>query len=174
MVLINSRLAMSRVRKVEKNMDQDKVIFAMADDMIQTVPALYKWFLRSDGTGINTNLPMYNVLKFVKREGPVSMSAIAQALYYSKQNLTYIVDNLVNEGHVERIPEPSDRRVMKIALTAQGRKFITENNEVLKNRLVDDLSHLGEKDLERLSKAFAEVKSVLPKILHRDRSGQSQ
>jgi DNA-binding MarR family transcriptional regulator len=159
-------------QEVEKIMDQEKRISAMADDMIITVPALYKWFLRSDGTGINTNLPMYNVLKFVLREGPVSMSAIAQALYYSKQNLTYIVDQLVKEGHVERMPDPSDRRVLKIVITDRGRTFIDENKEILKNRLVEDLSRLSEEDLKSLFKAFADVKKVLPKILHRDKSGQ--
>lgn len=155
-------------------MDQDERIFAMANDMILTVPALYKWFLRSDGTGINTSLPIYNVLKFVKREGPVSMSAIAQALYYSKQNLTHIVDQLVKEGHVERVPDPSDRRVLKIAITDRGRTFIDENKETLENRLVEDLSHLSEEDIEQLSKAFKVVKEVLPKILHHDRIGQPQ
>lgn len=143
----------------------------MADDMIQTVPALYKWFLRSDGTGINTKLPIYNVLKFIQREGPISMSAVAQALYYSKQNLTHIVDQLVKDGLVERISDPSDRRVLKIAVTDQGRTFITQNKETLKNRLVEDLSHLNEEDLGQLSEAFKTVKKRLPKMLHPDRPG---
>lgn len=162
---------MSIIRKVDTNMDQGERVSTMADDMILTVPALYKWFLRSDGTGINTNLPIYNVLKFVKREGPISMSAIAQALYYSKQNLTHIVDQLVKEGHVERIPEPSDRRVLNIAITDRGRTFIAENSETLKNRLVEDLSHLSEEDAKQLSKAFKVVKEALPKILHHERPG---
>jgi DNA-binding MarR family transcriptional regulator len=162
---------MSGIRKVDTNMDQDERVSTMADDMILTVPALYKWFLRSDGTGINTSLPIYNVLKFVKREGPIPMSVIAQALYYSKQNLTHIVDQLVKDGYVERIPEPSDRRVMKIAITDRGRTFIDENKELLKNRMVKDLSHLSEEDLEHLSEAFKEIKEALPKILHPDRPG---
>jgi DNA-binding MarR family transcriptional regulator len=153
-------------------MDQDEWIFAVADDMIQELSALHRWILRSDGTGINTNLPIFNVLKLVKKKGPISMSAIAQTLYYSKQNLTHIVDHLVKEGFVERMPNPSDRRVVNIVITDQGRKFMAENMEVLKNRLVENLSHLSEEDLMRLSKAIAEIKVVLPKIMHRDRSGQ--
>jgi DNA-binding MarR family transcriptional regulator len=78
----------------------------------------------------------------------------------------------VKEGFVERMPNPSDRRVVNIVITDQGRKFMAENMEVLKNRLVENLSHLSEEDLMRLSKAIAEIKVVLPKIMHRDRSGQ--
>ena len=66
-------------------------------------------------------------------------------------------------GHAEDFP---------IVITDQGRKFMAENMEVLKNRLVENLSHLSEEDLMRLSKAIAEIKVVLPKIMHRDRSGQ--
>ena len=51
-------------------------------------------------------MPIFNVLKLVKKQGPVSMSAIAQTLYYSKQNITHIVDHLVKEGYVERLPDP--------------------------------------------------------------------
>ena len=78
----------------------------------------------------------------------------------------------MKEGFVERMPNPSDRRVVNIVITDQGRKFMAENMEVLKNRLVENLSHLSEEDLMRLSKAIAEIKVVLPKIMHRDRSGQ--
>ena len=48
---------------------------------------------------------------------------------------------------------------------------MAENIEILKNRLVDDLSHLSEEDLKRLSKGITEVKEALPKILHPDRPG---
>ena len=48
------------------------------------------------------------------------------------------------------------------------------NLEILKNRLVEDLSHLSEEDLRRLSSAIEDVKVVLPKVLHHDRSEQPQ
>jgi MarR family 2-MHQ and catechol resistance regulon transcriptional repressor len=111
---------------------------------------------------------MISVMEVVKNQGPMSMSSIAQALYYSKQNLTSIVDNLVREGHVERLPDPSDRRVLNIALTAQGRTFMEERKKKIKGRLVGDLSHLSEEELERLSKAFDDIKLVLPKMLGND------
>jgi DNA-binding MarR family transcriptional regulator len=146
-------------------MNEDERIYAVADDMSQTIPLLYRWILRPDVGGISAYSPMISVLRVVKKQGPISMSSIAQALYYSKQNLTSIVDNLVREGYVERLPDPSDRRVLNIALTTQGKTFMEERKKKIKSRLVEDLSRLSEEELEQLSKAFEEVKLVLPKML---------
>jgi len=69
----------------KKIMDQDKRIFAWADDMIQTVPAVVQWSLGSDGTGINTKFT-YVQRAEVRQEGGSDLNVpIAQALYYSKQ-----------------------------------------------------------------------------------------
>jgi DNA-binding MarR family transcriptional regulator len=148
-----------------KIMDHDERIYTVAEDMSQTIPLLYRWILRPDVTGISAYSPMISVMRVVNKQGPISMSSIAQALYYSKQNLTSIVDNLVREGYVERMPDPSDRRVLNIALTEQGKAFMAERKKRIKSRLVEDLSHLSEEELEHLSKAFEEVKLALPKML---------
>ena len=146
-------------------MDNDERIYAIADDISQTIPVLYRWIIRPDATGISPYSPTIAVLKVIKNQGPISMSAIAQALYYSKQNLTNIVDQLVMDGYAERMADPSDRRVLNIALTETGLAFLSGRKEIIKKRLVEDLSHLTEKELEHLSETFAEVKSALPKLL---------
>jgi DNA-binding MarR family transcriptional regulator len=92
------------------------------------------------------------------------MSAIAQALSYSKQSLTVIVDQLEKDGLVERLPDPTDRRVSKIALTDKGKSLMARRKEALKNRISVDLSHLSQKDLEHLAMGLEEIRAVLPKI----------
>ena len=155
-----------------ENMDNDERIYAIADDISQTIPVLYRWIIRPDATGISPYSPTIAVLKVIKNQGLLSMSAIAQALYYSKQNLTNIVDQLVADGYVERTADPADRRVLNIALTETGRAFLSRRKEIIKKRLVEDLSHLTEKELEHLSETFAEVKSALPKLLGDDTPDQ--
>ena len=110
-------------------MNHDERIRVIAEDMSQTIPKLHRWMLRSDVKGTSTYSPMAAVLKVVKKQGPMSMSAIADALYYSKQNLTKLVDKMVKEGYVERLPDPSDRRVLRVALTTQGRTFLAGRKE---------------------------------------------
>ena len=146
-------------------MNHDERIRVIADDISQTIPKLHRWMLRSDIEGNSPYSPMAAVLKVVKKQGPISMSAIADALYYSKQNLTKLVDKMVKEGYVERLPDPSDRRVSRVALTMQGRTFLAGRKENIKNRMVEDLSHISEEDLERLFETFEQVKHTLPILI---------
>jgi len=151
-------------------MDHDDRICALADDMFQTIPVLYRWILRPDATGMSPYTPMIAVLVVVRKHGPIAMSAIAQALSYSKQNLTKIVDQLVEEGYVERLPDPADRRVLRVSLTEKGKAFMADRRVRMKNRLVEDLSHLSDEELEHILETFERVKAALPKMLPRDRS----
>ncbi len=131
--------------------------------MAHTIPALYRWMLRPDADGSSLYSPKVAVLKVVKKQGPLPMSAIAQALSYSKQNLTNIIDQLEKEGLVERSSDLADRRVLKITLTEDGRSFMTRLKEGLKNGMADGLSQLSDEELERLSSAFEEINMMLPK-----------
>jgi MarR family transcriptional regulator, organic hydroperoxide resistance regulator len=48
------------------------------------------------------------------------MGALAEALVCDASNVTGLVDRLEERGLIERRPDPSDRRVKRIALTAEG------------------------------------------------------
>jgi DNA-binding MarR family transcriptional regulator len=51
---------------------------------------------------------------------PLRMRRIAELLQCDPSNVTGIVDRLVARGLVTREPDPSDRRVKRIALTGRG------------------------------------------------------
>ncbi len=145
-------------------MDQNKQIKTIVENMSHAIPILYRWMLKPEADGTSPYSPTVAVLKVVKKQGPLPMSAIAQALSYSKQSLTVIVDQLEKDGLVERLPDPTDRRVSKIALTDKGKSLMARRKEALKNRISVDLSHLSQKDLEHLALGLEEIGAVLPKI----------
>lgn len=146
-------------------MDRQERLDAIAVDVFQTIPVLYRRILRADASGMSPFSPPISVLVIVKKRGPVSMSAIAQELSYSRQNLTKIVDRLVADGLVDRTSDPSDRRVLNIELTEKGKQFMADRRGRMKARLVEDLSHLSDEELEDLMDTFERVKSALPKLL---------
>lgn len=146
-------------------MDRQERLYAIAVDVFQTIPVLYRRILRPDAAGMSPFSPPIAVLVVVKRRGPLSMSAIAQELSYSKQNLTKIVDRLVKEGLVDRSPDTSDRRVLNIEMTEKGRQFMADRRERMRARLVEDLSHLSDEELEELRDTFERVRGALPKLL---------
>ena len=55
-------------------------------------------------------------------EGPMSLSALAEAVRVDAPYATLIVDNLEERGLVERRADPADRRRKLVALTPEGKE----------------------------------------------------
>jgi len=54
---------------------------------------------------------------------PVSMRAFAEELACDPSNVTGLVDRVERLGLVDRIPDPDDRRIRMLTLTAKGRRL---------------------------------------------------
>lgn len=75
--------------------------------------------LRSE---FDTTLPRFDVLSALSRHpNGLKMSQLSGVLRVSNGNVTGIADRLAEEGLVERVPVPNDRRATKLQLTDQGR-----------------------------------------------------
>lgn len=71
---------------------------------------------------------MSHVLLELEQSGPSSLRALQEALEIDKAALSRSVDYLVKDGLASRKENPADRRAVVIALTAAGRKRVTELN----------------------------------------------
>ena len=70
-----------------------------------------------------TTLPRFDVLAALEREPDgLTMSALSQFLLVSNGNVTPIVSRLVEDGLVTRTQDRADRRVLRVKLTAKGRR----------------------------------------------------
>jgi len=68
-----------------------------------------------------TTLPRFDVMAALSRHGEgLKMSELSGVLRVSNGNVTGIIERLVEEGHVVRIPVAGDRRASAVKLTAQG------------------------------------------------------
>ena len=69
----------------------------------------------------NTTLPRFDMLAALSRHPDgLKMSALSGVLRVSNGNVTGIADRLGDEGLVERLPVPGDRRAMLLMLTKAG------------------------------------------------------
>lgn len=59
-------------------------------------------------------------------EPPPSMKVMAERLYCNAPNLTFLTNQLVSRGLVERAVDPDDRRSRVLVLTAEGREVREE------------------------------------------------
>jgi len=134
----------------------------LADSILETVPPLYRRIARNNESLDGTNLcyPKIGVLLVLKKNGSMPLSAMAQRLSYSKQNLTTLTDQLEAAGLVRRIPDTVDRRVTNLELTPAGLAYLREGRERMRRSLIEDLEPLDDTDIEALHQSFETVLGI--------------
>ncbi len=70
--------------------------------------------------GFGLTMPGASLVMVLERYGPMTHRDVAQRMYVRPATLTGIVDTLARSGYVERIPDPDDRRTVRLALTEAG------------------------------------------------------
>ncbi len=87
--------------------------------------------------------------------GELTMSQLAQRLYYSKAGMTKMVDRLERDGLLQRKPSSDDRRAIRIILTPEGRKAFARSTDVLKTFLAENFrAHLDDDQVTQLGDAL--------------------
>jgi len=71
----------------------------------------------------------YRVSNSIQQKGNMTMGELSSALSVPLSTATRIVDWLVDNGYAQRLPDPEDRRIVRVALTDVGREMhkIIEN-----------------------------------------------
>ena len=86
---------------------------------------------------------------------PCSQRELAQSLHFDASNVTDIVDRLEERGLVSRTIDPSDRRVRRLVVTAEG--------EAVRRQLFERA--LDEAPIQSLTSAeLAQLRDLLAKI----------
>jgi len=93
------------------------------------------------------------VLGRLDREGPASVSDLAQALRVRPQSMAQTVGDLEGEGMVERNPDPDDRRRALVSLTAAGQARIAADRAAREGWLVKALEELPDADRETIERS---------------------
>jgi DNA-binding MarR family transcriptional regulator len=138
----------------------------VADNLIALLPFYHKKMFWPGGqamTGVQA--AQYRTLGVLMREGaPLSMSELGKRLYISKPYMTVLVDKLIQDGHVQRIPDIRDRRVINITITAAGKKHLRQEAFRHKENVKIILSDLSRGDLEDLCRSLEKLRNIISKI----------
>ena len=77
-----------------------------------------------DWPGGKLSLVHLNVMMALDADGALPMGALAEAMDVSQASVTGIVDRMEQRDLVERQRDDDDRRVVRVALTDEGRRLI--------------------------------------------------
>lgn len=73
-------------------------------------------------TGVELNFSQFLALKRLGDDGAMAPGELARSLNYNPGALTRLLDKLEQLGYLERVPDPADRRALRLELTPAGRE----------------------------------------------------
>jgi len=138
----------------------------MSDKLIMFFPLFYKKSMKiwHKSQGDKSPNQYYMTLGIVMKHGPIAMTEIGNMLCISKPNTTFVINKLISEGKLERFPDKEDRRIINIAITEKGRKYIDENKARAKDNLKKSLAKLTKPELQTLYDSIENLNKILSKM----------
>ena len=111
------------------------------------------------------SMEMYYCLQAIRSfDETMTMSELVQRIHMSKQQMTKIVNRLVEHEFVSRVYDPQNRRVIKVQITEKAlayiKQFSTKNTECFGPLL----EKMDEKDLTDFRQAIDTLTRILSKI----------
>ncbi|MBV1862891.1 MAG: MarR family transcriptional regulator [Rhodobacteraceae bacterium] len=112
----------------------------------------------------DSTLPRFEVLAALDRaEGGLRMSELSAVLKVSNGNVTGIIERLVHDQQVERLPVKGDRRAMRVKLTDKGKEKFQMMAHMHEKWVSDLLETFSSEKEEALFMAFETLNKALDK-----------
>jgi DNA-binding MarR family transcriptional regulator len=145
---------------------KDEILEQIALDILTILPLFQKKLLKPEDVGCHYGIAPthFHSLIILEEFGMLPVSDIGRKLMVSKPNMTPIIDKLIAEGFVERLPHKTDRRIINIALTDRGKQFLAAHKGMIADKLKARLSDLSEEDLNVLLTSLENIRDVIMKV----------
>jgi DNA-binding MarR family transcriptional regulator len=143
----------------------DDIKDRIAENLIALLPFYHKKIFRP-GIGITgMQAAQYRTLGVLIRQGsPLPMSELGKRLYMSKPYMTILINQLIQDGLVQRLPDNQDRRVINIAITPEGGKHLKQAASRYKENIRNILSEMDSQDLEDLCQSLEKIRIIISRI----------
>ena len=135
----------------------------MAADLIRLAPIFTSSVLRPIGScpGCPLTAGQLQALICIQCQPGLNMTALAQRLGVSRQQLTRTVDALVAQGLVERITQADNRRVILLRATPQAACLWEQLADALSESLFNTLESLSGQEQQALTGACETITKIL-------------
>lgn len=103
----------------------------------------------------------FELLIELHERGELPAGELAAAARLTPATVTQMLDHLAEQGHVERVRSPTDRRVVVSRLTRQGRRAIEAKREAWKSRWEQALTGLEIEELRAATRVLERLAAMV-------------
>ncbi len=136
---------------------------------MKTSPELIKLFLdlakhlkemfKTLNTGESISVLQMQTLRFIGHQKTPTMKDIALYFAITPASATSLINSLVDSLFIERLQDPNDRRIVKLALTEKGEKTMRIMKQRTEEHLSVFLGKLSTEEQETLTHIFEKLLS---------------
>jgi len=144
-------------------MNENKISLdeSIVENLMSIYPLLSKNFAKAIRTKTTFTPGVLFTLGALYHHKRLTMSGIGCHLSIPKPHATILVDKLIKDDLVVRLPDPHDRRVIYIELTEKGRDTLKSLKSIVSEELTKKLALLTVEQMQILSTASEQVKETL-------------
>jgi len=113
-------------------------------------------------------LPQYRALVVLASRGPQGLAALAESLAVTPSTATRMCDRLVRKGLVTRRVDPDDRRLVRLALSPNGRRLVQEVTEQRRVEIAHLLAELSAEEQRAVTASLNRLAAVAGELPERD------
>jgi len=133
---------------------KEKTALALTRDLFQLMKQFPRPKLKQssvDGlTRSEYELLVMLVMSLDSDKKAFTVTEISSLLQITPAGVTHLINPLEETGYIERLQDPSDRRIVRIGLTQKGTQVAEALISEVRENLIGLVNHLGEEDSKTL------------------------
>jgi len=132
-------------------MTLDKNLYAKPGHLIRRCQQIaVALFIEEVGAGGHDITPVqYAALVAIQAKPRIEATTLAAMIAFDRSTLGDVIERLVGKGLVERVPDPQDRRVKRLALTREGGRVLAAVEPAVERAQARILAPLAAADRKR-------------------------
>jgi len=139
--------------------DVDAQVAAIAESLFMSTVRLARRMRQLSDTRLTPS--QHSAMMSIHRHGPLTLSALADHERVAQPTISRVVSKLESEGLVERLPDLTDGRVVRVVTTPRGEELIDAARSRKVVWLADRLDQLPPADRAQLEAALPALESLV-------------
>jgi len=107
------------------------------------------------------SITQLEILRYIDVERQPLMREVAEYLKVTPPSVTFLIDPLVRAGKLRRLSDKKDRRIVRLAITAKGKRALNEGFKKIKGRVGGVFEKLNKKEINNLIKIHQKIAVIL-------------
>lgn len=107
------------------------------------------------------SLEQYSILRYSRDKAYVTSTELAEIFHVGKSAITSIITKLADKNLVHRLPDPHDRRVIRLEVTDAGRALSLRTDTYVEKWLARHLEHFRPDEIESFVASFEKLAALV-------------